>query len=136
MPLSNEDVVRLFYEGWTRGRIDFEELVAEDIVNHQPQVEPEHGRGRFAGAIGRIMAAAPDSRWTIADVVAHGDRVAVRTTWSGTYRAPEFRDFAVAGSSTFAVEHIQIYRVADGRLAEHWVVRDDLVMSRQLGALA
>jgi SnoaL-like polyketide cyclase len=32
----------------------------------------------------------------------------------------------------FSVEHVHIYRVADGRLAEHWVARDDLTMLRQL----
>jgi steroid delta-isomerase-like uncharacterized protein len=133
---SNGDVVRRFYEGWNRGDINFAALVAEDIVNHQPEAEPERGRSRFADAISRVMAAVPDSLWTISDVLSDGDRVAVRITWTGTYEAPQFRGLPIAAPGTFSAEHIHIYRVADGKLAEHWVVRDDLTMLRQLRAVA
>jgi steroid delta-isomerase-like uncharacterized protein len=133
--LSNADIVRRFYEGWNSGDIDFAELVAEDIVNHQPEAEPARGRSRFADAIRGVMAAVPDSRWTISDVLTDGDRVAVRITWSGTYGAPQFRGLPITAPSTFSAEHIHIYRVADRKLAEHWVVRDDLAMLRQLGAV-
>jgi steroid delta-isomerase-like uncharacterized protein len=133
--LSNGDIVRRFYEGWNSGDIDFVEWVAEDIVNHQPEVEPERGRDRFADSIGHVMAAVPDSVWTISDVLVDGDRVAVRVTWSGTYGAPQFRGLSIAVPGTFSAEHIHIYRLVDGKLAEHWVVRDDLAMLRQLGAL-
>ena len=134
--LSSADIVRRFYEGWNSGHIDFAELVAEDIVNHQPEAEPARGRGRFADAIRGVMAAVPDSRWTISDVLVDGDRVAVRITWSGTYGAPQFRGLPITAPGTFSAEHIHIYRVADQKLAEHWVVRDDLAMLRQLGAVA
>ena len=71
------DVVRQFYESWNRGNIDFPALVADDIVNHQPEVEPERGLGAFADAISGVMAAVPDSQWTISDMLVDGDRVAV-----------------------------------------------------------
>ena len=133
---SNADIVRRFYEGWSSGDIDFVALVAEDIVNHQPEAEPERGRSRFADAIRGVMAAVPDSHWAISDVLAEGDRVAVRITWSGTYGAPQFRGLPIAAPGSFSAEHMHIFRVADGKLAEHWVVRDDLTMLRQLGAVA
>jgi steroid delta-isomerase-like uncharacterized protein len=133
---SNGEVVRRFYESWNSGTINFADLVAEDIVNHQPEAEPERGRDRFADAVGQVMAAVPDSQWTISDVLADGDRVAVRITWSGTYGAPQFRGLSIDAPGAFSAEHIHIYRVADGKLAEHWVVRDDLTMLRQLGAMA
>ena len=56
-------VVLKFYDSWNRGEIDFDELVDEDIVNHQPDVEPELGRDPFREAIAGVMAAEPDSRW-------------------------------------------------------------------------
>ena len=132
--MSAGDVVRQFYESWNRGNIDFPALVADDIVNHQPEVEPERGLGAFADAISGVMAAVPDSQWTISDMLVDGDRVAVRTIWSGTYGAPQFRGLPIAGPASFSAEHIHIYRVTHGKLAEHWVVRDDLAMLRQLGA--
>ena len=88
---SIADVVRRFYEGWNTGSIDFADLVAEDIVNHQPEAEPEQGRQRFEEAVRGVMPAVLDSQWTVSDLLADGDRVAARTTWSGTYQAPEFR---------------------------------------------
>jgi steroid delta-isomerase-like uncharacterized protein len=133
---SNVDIVRRFYEGWNSGDIDFAAFVAEEIVNHQPEAEPERGRSRFADAIRGVMAAVPNSHWAISDILAEGDRVAVRITWSGTYGAPQFRGLPIAAPGNFSAEHIHIYRVADGKLAEHWVVRDDLTMLRQLGAVA
>ncbi len=35
----------------------------------------------------------------------------------------------------FSVEHIHIFRITDGKLSEHWAVRDDLGMTRQLGVV-
>jgi steroid delta-isomerase-like uncharacterized protein len=130
----NAAVVRTFYEGWNEGQIDFEALVADDIVNHQPEVEPRRGREQFATEVRGVMAAVPDSRWTISDLLVDGNRVAVRITWAGTYGPGPFRGVNVEEQRAFAVEHIHIYRVAHGQLAEHWVVRDDLAMLRQLGA--
>jgi predicted ester cyclase len=129
------DVVRRFYDGWNRGQIDFEGLVAEEIVNHQPDVEPQRDRTEFATAVQGVMAAVPDSRWTISDLLVDGDRVAARITWAGSFGPGPFRGVEVEERRAFAVEHIHIYRLANGRMAEHWVVRDDLAMLRQLGAL-
>jgi predicted ester cyclase len=72
-------------------------------------------------------------KYTIEDVVAEGDRVVVRWTNSGTHIGvfagipPTGRSFVIAG--------IDIYRVADGKLAEHWHVVDQLAMMAQLGLL-
>jgi steroid delta-isomerase-like uncharacterized protein len=136
--MANRDVKQVvveFYEGWTRGIIDFEALVGADIVNHQPDAAPARGRDVFQAALAGVMAAVPDSRWDISDVMAEGDRVAIRITWSGTYQAAQFRGFDIPGPKPFSVEHIHIYRVVQGKIAEHWVVRDDLAMLAQLGAL-
>jgi predicted ester cyclase len=36
---------------------------------------------------------------------------------------------------TYTVRHGQVYRVVDGRVREHWAVRDDFGMLRRLGAI-
>jgi predicted ester cyclase len=130
-----KSVVLEFYESWERGVIDFEALVHAEIVNHQPGAAPARGRDLFREAVTGVMTAVPDSRWTVSDILADGDRVSVRITWSGTYDGPRFRGVDIPGPKRFSVEHIHIYHVADGKLAEHWVVRDDLSMLYQLGAL-
>ena len=35
----------------------------------------------------------------------------------------------------FAVEHIHIWRIEDGKVVEHWSVRDDLGQALQLGLI-
>ena len=35
----------------------------------------------------------------------------------------------------FEAEQMHMLRIADGRIAEHWGIRDDAGMMRQLGAL-
>jgi SnoaL-like polyketide cyclase len=65
------------------------------------------------------MAAVPASRWDVSDVLADRERVAIRITWSGTDLGAYFRGWTIPTPAKFAVEHVHIYRVAAGRLAEH-----------------
>jgi predicted ester cyclase len=132
---ENESLVREFYEQWNSGAIDFERLVHPDIANHQPEREPERGREAFRQAIAGVMGAVPDSTWAILKLVADGDLVVCHILWSGTWTGSIFRGVATPPGNPFSVEHIHIYRVEDHQLVEHWVVRDDLGMMLQLGAL-
>jgi predicted ester cyclase len=128
-------VVLEFYEQWNAGAIDFERLVHPDIANHQPERGPEVGREAFRQAIESVMAAIPDSEWTILNVIADRDMVACHNRWSGTWGGSTFRGVPTPSGNRFSVEHIHMYCVEDRQLAEHWVVRDDLGMVLQLGGL-
>jgi predicted ester cyclase len=75
--------------------------------------------------------------------VAEGEWVVVRCTYSGTHRGTS--RFPVDGGMlvrvqptgrTFEVQHIHMYRVLDGKIAEHFANRDDVGMMRQLGLLS
>jgi len=66
--------------------------------------------------------------------LAEGDYVVCHNRWSGTYGGTVFRGVPIRSGERFSIEHVHIYRIADGRLAEHWVVRDDLAMAQQLFA--
>lgn len=81
------------------------------------------------------MEAVPDSTWTTLRLIAEGDIVVCHNRWSGNYRGTTFRGVPIPEGSSFSVEHIHIYRIAEGRIREHWVVRDDLAMMQQLGAV-
>ena len=137
-PLSRDmhmATVREFYEQWNAGAIDFERLLDPDVVNHQPDREPERGLDRFRRAIEGVMGAVPDSNWTTLSLLADGDFVVCRNRWTGTYGATVFRGVPTPAGRRFSVEHVHVYRIANGRIAEHWVVRDDLGMLLQLGAI-
>ena len=80
------------------------------------------------------MQAVPDSTWTTLRLVAEGEFVVCHNRWSGAYGGAAFRGVPTRPGERFSAEHVHIYRVSEGRLAEHWVVRDDLTMVQQLGA--
>jgi predicted ester cyclase len=118
------------------GAIDFERIVRVDVTNHQPGREPERGLDNFRRAVERVMKAVPDSTWTTRRLIAEEDFVACHNTWSGTYGGDVFRGVPTVKGSRFSVDHIHVYRLAEGRITEHWVVRDDLGMMLQIGAIS
>ena len=133
---ENKAIVREFYDQWNSGAIDFERLVHPEIENHQPDSDPEVGLDKFRQAIKGVMGAVSDSNWTTLRLIADGDFVVCHNRWSGTYQGSVFRGVPSPQGKRFAVEHIHIYRISDNRLAEHWVVRDDLGMMLQTGAIS
>ena len=134
-PDENKAVIQDFYDQWTAGAIDFDRLVHADVTNHQPDREPEHGLDVFRTAIEGVMRAVPDSGWKTLRLVAEADVVVCHNRWTGTYGGAAFRGVTIPKGKRFSVEHIHIYRLAEGKIAEHWVVRDDLGMMQQTGAI-
>ena len=132
---ENKAVVQQFYDEWNAGAIDFDRLVQPDVTNHQPDRDPETGLERFRQAIEGVMDAVPDSTWTTLRLLAEGDVVVCHNQWSGTYGGTVFRGVPTRSGRRFSVEHIHVYRITEGRIAEHWVVRDDLAMLQQLDAV-
>jgi predicted ester cyclase len=121
------------YEG---GNVDLaDELVHPAFADHEP-AHPDHPRGPQAvkETVRGLRATFADLRFEVEDEVAEGDMVVQRATMSGRHtgvlmgREPTDREFAV--------RHIYIWRIQDGRIAEHWGVRDDLGMLRQLGLIS
>jgi predicted ester cyclase len=65
------------------------------------------------------------------DVVAQDDRVAVRARFQGTH-AGDLMGIAPTGKSV-DVPFIIIYRMAGGKITEHWMSIDQLELLKQLG---
>jgi predicted ester cyclase len=67
------------------------------------------------------------------DMIAEGDRVAVRATFRGTHQG----EFAGIPATGYEVEIpvFLIYRIEDGKIAEHWMQADVMGLMQQLGAL-
>ena len=128
-------VVQQFYDEWNVGAIDFERLVHPDVINHQPGRDPEAGLDAFRQAIEGVMHAVPESKWTTLRLLADGDVVVCHNRWSGPCGGTAFRGVPTPTGERLSEEHIHVYRIADALIAEHWVVRDDLTMMQQLGAV-
>jgi len=93
--------------------------------------EPEPGQDGVRGSIAWSRETFADPHTTIEDLVASGDRVVARVRFSATCTGA-MQGVDVSGRR-FETQHVHIWRVADDRLAEHWMVRDDLSMLRQVG---
>ena len=131
---ANEVLVRRFIdEVFLHGRFDaVDELVAEDFTPHTWGPMPP-GRDGLKQAIERVSQGLSDPAMTIEDVIAQDDRVAVRLTSSAT-QSGEFMGMPATGKR-YEIGEIHWFRIADGKIAEHWHQADFLGMLRQLGAM-
>src|SRR5215203_1486449 len=69
----------------------------------------------------------------ILDMIAEGDKVAVRYTVEGTHEG-ELLGVPPTGRRV-SIESFTVERVSDGRIREHWHVTDTLDMMQQMGAI-
>jgi steroid delta-isomerase-like uncharacterized protein len=129
---QNKDLVRRFVEEvFVRGRSEaVDGLVTPDFVSHGL---PGSGPEVMKAAIARVGPALTDATMTIHDLIAAGDRVAVRLTSRAT-QTGTFMGMPPSGK-TYEIEEIHIFRITDGKVAEHWHQGDFVGMMRQLGAL-
>jgi predicted ester cyclase len=81
-----------------------------------------------------FRAAFPDWREEIVDMIAEGDKIAVRLRCSGTLQG-EFMGAKPNGRRQ-EVDEVFFLRVRDGRFVEYWGLEDNLARLRQLGAIS
>lgn len=112
-----------------------DELCATDVVNHAAAPERQHGVENLKAILTFTRGAQPDQRWIEQHVVAEGDLVVVYGRRDGTWQAPSFRGFDTPQNVPISVELAHMFRLHDGKIVEHWAVRDDLGMMQQLGAI-
>jgi steroid delta-isomerase-like uncharacterized protein len=131
---QNKALVRRFIdEIFVKGRTDaVDELLTDDFTPHT-WASTGAGKEDLKRAIERVGAGLSDTRMSIEDVIAEGDRVVVRLT-SHAVQSGEFMGLPPSGKP-YTIGEIHIFRIADGRVAEHWHQADLLGMMRQLGAI-
>jgi predicted ester cyclase len=136
-PEENKALIRRYFEEiFGKGNLDLvDEMCSPDIVNHAAVPERRHGVEGLKAVIGFSRAAQPDQRWTSQRMVAEGDLVVVYGVREGTWQAKGFRGVPTPTDKRVAVELVHIFRIADGKIVEHWAVRDDLGMMQQLGVI-
>jgi steroid delta-isomerase-like uncharacterized protein len=131
---ENKAVARRFIdEVFVQGRLDaVDELAAADFVPHSwPSVKP--GVESLKQAVKRVSAGLSDVSMKIEDMIAEGDKVAVRLTAHGKHDG-EFMGLPATGKG-YTISETHIFRVRDGKVTEHWRDADMLGLMRQLGAL-
>src|SRR6266511_4304264 len=92
------------------------EVVHPDVVNHEAPPGAPQGLDGMTQTTLRLKGAVSD-----------------HCTFSGRHTG-EFMGLAPT-NRPFAVHQVHIARFQDGKAIEHWAVRDDLAMLRQLGVI-
>ena len=127
---------RMFDEGFATGDTAVvDELCAADLVEHQFGMA---GVGAEAiqhvkDAICQVHAATPDMSFTIEDSVEHGDTIWVRVRAKGTATGPFF---GPPSGRPVDITVVDIARIVDGRIVEHWGVPDRFALLAQTGVLS
>ncbi|NML62083.1 SnoaL-like domain-containing protein [Massilia sp. RP-1-19] len=110
----------------------FDELFADDFVDHTPQPNSTPDKAGALKLYKTLRSAFPDFRANIHWQIADGDRVTTYKTYHGTHRG-EFLGVAPTGRSV-QFETVNVMRVQDGKIAEHWGVANLYSLIQQLTA--
>lgn len=109
------------------------EIIAADGIDHQaPPNEPQGLEGAVR-AMHWLRSVFSDQRWEINKVVGEADTVVVYATHHARHTG-ELMGIPPTGREV-AYDYVHIVRFEDGMVVEHWGVRDDMMLMRQLGVL-
>jgi predicted ester cyclase len=112
-------VRRLFEEVFPAGDPSaVHELVAPEIIDHNPMPGQPPGVKGIEYVVSRLHTAHPDLRFTVDDLVAEADRVAIRWTLRATGTGSMLGQSP--GGTPVEQTAIVIFRIADGKIAERW----------------
>jgi steroid delta-isomerase-like uncharacterized protein len=132
---ENQAIVRtLFEDCFNRGKLDLlEQLVSPDFLPDYAGAQGARGRKGFQFIVG-LRAAFPDVHYTIDEIFAAGDKVAIRWHWTGTHRG-EFRGVAPS-EKTVSTKGIGVFRLRGRRIVGASLETDRLGFLQQLGVMA
>jgi steroid delta-isomerase-like uncharacterized protein len=129
---SSKRVVQRWYQEmwneWNFGLVD--ELVAPELVFRGSLGTPVQGREGLRRYIREIRAAFPDFYNQIDVLLAEGNQVAARLTYTGTHRGPIWGIAATGRRIEYA--GAGFFRVRDGRVTDGWVLGDTAALRAQL----
>src|SRR5215213_11358229 len=133
LPEENKAVVRRFFAALDDQDVDtVGDMLASDYRLHFDG-NPVMDRGAGIGFFSAFLAAFPDISHQVQDQLAEGDLVATRILVRGTHQK-ELMGIPATGKE-IAISAINMVRVDDGKIAEHWVNSDSLGRMMQLGEI-
>ena len=127
---ANKQKVETLFETFNRGDLaPIDELVGPSYVGAQG----DRGPAGFKAVVVGLRAAFPDQRYTLDEVVAEDDKVAVRWHWTGTHEGP-FRAFPATGKAVTNTG-AGVFRLDGGKIVAASLETDRLGFLEQIGAV-
>lgn len=125
---------RVLDELFEKGNLEAtEELIHPNFVNHEASPDNPQGPEGLKETITWLRGLWGPMRADIEDMICEDDKVVARVTIHGRH-VGEFLAKPPSGKE-FATKQIHIWRLKDGKMIEHWSVRDDLGQALQLGLI-
>lgn len=135
MSQENKDLVLRVEKAWNSGDLDaLDDFFATDVVSHAAVPRLPRGLEGWKQAHRQMLAAVPDRRVTIEDIIAEGDKVVVRARLTGTNRGGLEWAGVPPNLNRIDMEYISIYRIQGGKIVECWALNDMMTLTRQIGA--
>ncbi|TMD49826.1 MAG: ester cyclase [Chloroflexi bacterium] len=136
-PMSTEEnktlIRRAYEEGFNQRNLAvLDEVDASDFVVHNASTTMQ-GLEAFKQFLSLYLTAFSDAHFTIEDIIAEGDSVVARHTFSGTQQG-DLMGIAPTGKQVMTTG-ITITRFANGKGVELWGNNDDLGLLQQLGVV-
>jgi steroid delta-isomerase-like uncharacterized protein len=120
-------------EIWSKGNFAaVDELFSSDFAWHYapPGMAPD--REGYRQYQSESLSPFADMSCTVEDIIAEGDKVAVRWNWRGTHKG-DYMGIAPTGKQV-TMTGITILRITVGKIVEEWMEADNLGFMEQLGA--
>jgi len=119
---------------WRTGDLSFVDGIFDSsFVQHISGLPPNMGREAMKQMFPMFRAGMPDFQMKIEDMVADGDRVAIRISWHGTHKG-EIMGINPTGKKA-SITEMQFFRIANGKIMERWGESDMLGLMQQLGMI-
>ena len=127
---ENKDIIRKIVEAMNERNLDLlEEWVAPDYVDHTHNLRGPEEVKKFLTLCFKGL----DLHFSIEDMIAEGDKVWVRNTFTGIH-VSDFMGFAPTGKKITETA-VQMYRIVNGKVVENLQVSNPLGLLIQLGAV-
>ena len=127
---ENKSIVRRWIEAYNKRNLDLiDDFVAPDYVDHTNKVDRDGLKQLFTMG----FTGFPDWHEAIDDIIAEGDKVWLRLTYTGTHTG-EFFGLPPTGNKV-TMTAVAIYRITNGKLVEGWFINDGMDMFKQIGAI-
>jgi predicted ester cyclase len=136
MSESNKAIVRRYREIHNNDEMDkLDEVLAPDFVPHTTMPGmPWNGLESARQVHLLARASFPDMKVATEDLVAEGDKVVERWIQSQTHSGAPFMSIPPS-NKPIVMTGISIYRIANGKIVEHWGNMDFFGMMAQMGAI-
>ena len=128
---QNKRAVMTLYETVFRNH-DFsklDDIMRDDYIQHNEDCP--QGKDGFIEFFREIFSGIPDFSYTMLNIVAEGDFVMMYSTTTGTHENEWLGCPPTGNKLNFNV--VDIFRLDDGKIAEHWDVADTLKLFTTIG---